>query len=177
MKSQSITLAIDGLGCGGSEALAVERALTRLSGVDHAFVNPATEMAYVVYDPTRADPDQLRTAIAIAGFGPAPAGARDAPAERAQVIVSFDTRRLALAAGLLLAALYALCIAADLLVPGVLQMYRIWELILIGVRWSVPWTLLLGLVEAFTYGFFGGWAFAAIYNVLPGRGRQKLWHW
>lgn len=81
-------------------------------------------------------------------------------------------RRVALAAGLWLPTIYAICIGALLLVglpPGT-GMYWFWELLLIGVDPSRHWSLALGLLDAFLYGAAGGWAFAAIYNVLAPRG-------
>ena len=76
--------------------------------------------------------------------------------------------RVALAGGLWLAIIYAICIGALLLVglPPAAGMYRFWELFLIGVDPSRPWSLAHGLVESFLYGLAGGWAFAAIYNAL-----------
>ncbi len=66
MKITRITFPIDNLRCGG--ALSVERALTRISGVVHVYVNPAIEMAYVVYDPALTDSDHLVAVIERTGF-------------------------------------------------------------------------------------------------------------
>lgn len=76
--------------------------------------------------------------------------------------------RVALAGGLWLAIMYAICIGAALLVgrPLAAGMYRFWGLLLIGIDPLRHWSLALGLVESFLYGVVGGWAFAAIYNVL-----------
>ena len=82
-------------------------------------------------------------------------------------------RHLATLAGLGLAAIYALCIVVDLLLPNQFQIYRPWERVFLGVAWAVPWTLLLGLVEAFLYGAIGAWAFAVLSRALPGRARQQ----
>ena len=68
MQTERITLEIYGLGCGGSGALAVERALTRVRGVVRAYANPATETAYVQYDPALVRPVNLVRAIESAGF-------------------------------------------------------------------------------------------------------------
>jgi copper chaperone CopZ len=46
----------------------IERALTRTPGVVYVYVNPATEMAYVEYDPALADPNRLIQAVEHAGF-------------------------------------------------------------------------------------------------------------
>lgn len=63
-----VTLPIYGLGCGGGGALTAERALARVPGVVQAYVNPATEMAYVEYEPAVTGPEQLVAAIECSGF-------------------------------------------------------------------------------------------------------------
>ena len=68
MQIERVTLEIYGLGCGGGGTLAVERALARVKGVVHAYANPATETAYVQYDPTLVQPANLVCAIEAAGF-------------------------------------------------------------------------------------------------------------
>jgi copper chaperone CopZ len=52
--------------------LTVERALTRLRGVRRAYVNPATETAYVEYDPAVVVPEDLVEVIQRSGFRAAP---------------------------------------------------------------------------------------------------------
>ena len=68
MKSQRLTLPINDLSCGGGGSLIVERALARTAGVVYVYVNPATEMAYVEYDPAQIDPDRLANVVEHAGF-------------------------------------------------------------------------------------------------------------
>jgi cation transport ATPase len=178
MTTQRITLPIYNLGCGGGGSLAIERALTKTPGVAQAYVNPATEMAYVVYDPALANPEQFAAVIERMGYGPPRVATHRAvgtpPPDRAsRARRRWDVRGLAIVAGLGLAAIYALCIVVDLLLPDQFQIYRLWERVLLGVSWAVPWTLLLGLVEAFLYGAIGAWAFARLYRALPGRARQQ----
>ena len=68
MKTQRITLPIYDLSCGGGGTLMVERALARTPGVVHVYVNAATEMAYVAFDPVLTDPTRLTQAVEHAGF-------------------------------------------------------------------------------------------------------------
>lgn len=63
-----VTLALSGLGQDGGGSLALERALVRQAGVRYAYVCAATEMAYVVYDPSQVRPDQLVMVVEQAGF-------------------------------------------------------------------------------------------------------------
>ena len=62
-KVRRITLPIYGLGSGGGGALTAERALAKVVGVERAYVNPLTEMAYIVYDATVTRSAQFAAAI------------------------------------------------------------------------------------------------------------------
>jgi cation transport ATPase len=66
--AQRVTLPVTGLGCLGSGALIVERALLHVPGVIHAYVNAATEMAYVQFNTDRCTVTDLQEAAARAGF-------------------------------------------------------------------------------------------------------------
>ena len=68
MKTQRMTLPIFDLSCGGGGVLIVERALARTPGVMYVYVNPATEMAYIEYDPALSDPDRLVKVVEHSGF-------------------------------------------------------------------------------------------------------------
>jgi Cu+-exporting ATPase len=68
MQTLRVTMPIEGLGCWGSGALIVERAVAKAPGVLRAYVNPATEMAYIEYDTAATDPQRLAAAVARAGF-------------------------------------------------------------------------------------------------------------
>jgi copper chaperone CopZ len=68
MATKRITLPIDNLGCGGGGALTVERALERQPGVVRVYVNPATEMAYIEFDPAVAEPRHFIDAVTRVGF-------------------------------------------------------------------------------------------------------------
>lgn len=68
MPHARVTLEIFGFGYGGGGALSVERELTRVTGVVRAYVNPATETAYVEYDTAQVEPERLADAVKHAGF-------------------------------------------------------------------------------------------------------------
>lgn len=68
MQTQRVTLPLYDLSCGGGGVLTIERALVRTLGVVSAYANPATEMAYVEYDPQQVTPERLVKAIEWAGF-------------------------------------------------------------------------------------------------------------
>ncbi|MFZ5854827.1 MAG: cation transporter [Chloroflexota bacterium] len=65
-----VHIPIFGLGCGGGGAREVERQLARTRGVRSVYVNPATETAYVGYDPSLVDLRQLAAVIDDAGYRP-----------------------------------------------------------------------------------------------------------
>jgi len=69
-KIQHIALPIYHLSCGGGGSLMIERALARTAGVVTVYVNSATEMAYVSYDPNQCTAEHLAATIEQAGFGP-----------------------------------------------------------------------------------------------------------
>ena len=66
---RALRIPVYGLGCGGGGAATIERQLARLPGVLRAYVNPATEIAYVDYDPTTTAPLQPARAIEQTGYG------------------------------------------------------------------------------------------------------------
>lgn len=63
-----VTIAVDGLSCG--DTFNIERRLNALSGVEQAYVNPLTEMAYVAFNPCLCRVDEIRAAIRDLGFRP-----------------------------------------------------------------------------------------------------------
>ena len=68
MARAHVTLEIIGFSCGGGGALTVERALAHVPGVVRAYVNPATETAYVLYETTQVEPETLVGVVERAGF-------------------------------------------------------------------------------------------------------------
>lgn len=67
---RGLRIPVYGLGCGGSGANTIERELASTDGVLRAYVNPATETAYVDYDPAETDAWVLARAIERAGYHP-----------------------------------------------------------------------------------------------------------
>ncbi len=47
----------------------MEKALAGTLGVLKAYVNPATEMAYLEYDPSTISPEEMAAVVRAAGFG------------------------------------------------------------------------------------------------------------
>lgn len=68
VRTKHLTIVIENLSYGGGGLLQVERALVRLPGVVYVYVNPATEMVYVQYDPEYVDQKQVVKAVKQAGF-------------------------------------------------------------------------------------------------------------
>ena len=67
---RQIQIPVYDLGCGGAGATTIERELAATDGVLRAYVNPATETAYVDYDPAEVDPGVLARAVERAGYRP-----------------------------------------------------------------------------------------------------------
>ena len=63
-----VRIPVYGLGCGGAGAHTVERELAATDGVVRVYVNPATETAYIDYDPSETDPWTLARAVEKAGY-------------------------------------------------------------------------------------------------------------
>jgi cation transport ATPase len=164
MTTARVTLPLDNLGGGGGEALAIERAIATLPGVTQVYINPLTEMAYVAYDPALVGRQHLRAALDRLGYGaPACLAQRDSTVATVQPAGrSWHPHREAIAAGLGLATIYTLSLAVALLFPALFEIARLWEILLLGVRWATPWTLLLGLVEMFLAGAIGAWLLAEL---------------
>ncbi len=72
------------------------------------------------------------------------------------------------ATSLFLAITFALCVAFDLLFPQH-AMYRAWQDLLPGFEWISWKSFLLGLVEAWGYGWYFALIWVPIYNVVTRR--------
>lgn len=59
---------IEGLSCLGGGAASLERALARLPGILEVYVNPATEIAYLRFDPRVLEPREVMASIERAGY-------------------------------------------------------------------------------------------------------------
>jgi hypothetical protein len=68
MKTRRVTFPIDDLGYGGEGMLIIKRALSVTPGVVRVYVNTATEMVYIEFDPVLSDPDSLVKVVEHAGF-------------------------------------------------------------------------------------------------------------
>lgn len=66
--TRNLQIPVYDLGCGGAGAQTVERELAATDGVVRVCVNPATETAYVDYDPSETDPWTLARAVERAGY-------------------------------------------------------------------------------------------------------------
>lgn len=57
------------MACAGSDAATVERLIGNVPGVLHTYVNPATENAYVDYDPDRVTSTAIAAKVRELGYG------------------------------------------------------------------------------------------------------------
>jgi len=76
------------------------------------------------------------------------------------------------ATSLFLALTFALCVGFDLLFPQH-AMYRSWQDLLPGFEWISWRSFLLGLVEAWGYGWYFALIWVPLYNVLALRSERK----
>jgi Cu+-exporting ATPase len=72
MDERYARIPIFGLTCGAGDMGTVERGPARMPGVVAVYGNPATEAAYVTYDPTVVTIAELRRAIERAGYTAGP---------------------------------------------------------------------------------------------------------
>lgn len=67
MTRKTTTVMLEDAGCVGGSAHVIEKALTDVPGVVRAYVNPATEAAYVEYDSEQCGEKDLEAAIESVG--------------------------------------------------------------------------------------------------------------
>lgn len=82
-----------------------------------------------------------------------------------------DMRVVTWALGLFGAVTFVVCMLYGLVVPESLHMTAFLEQVLPGFRWLTLAGFVIGLIEAFLYGVYGGLVFTGIYNAL-----WKRWH-
>jgi len=66
--------------------------------------------------------------------------------------------------GLTTAISFILCVAWDLTTPDALHMHGFLEQVLPAFKWLSGGAFVLGLIESFLWGFYGGIVFVPIYN-------------
>lgn len=65
---------------------------------------------------------------------------------------------------------FSLCVAFDLAFPGH-AMYQAWQKLLPGFAWLSWKRFLLGLIEAYGYGWYGALVWVPLYNVFAMRAK------
>ena len=75
---------------------------------------------------------------------------------------------LGMSLGLFLAITFSVCVAFDLLFPG-MAMYQSWLRLLPGFTWLTWPSFFLGLVESFAYGWYVALVFGPLYNLFAAR--------
>ena len=71
---------------------------------------------------------------------------------------------MTLSLGTFTAITFILCVAYGLVAPPALHMSQILEMALPGFRWLSLGGFVIGLVESFLYGVYGGLVFTPVYN-------------
>lgn len=66
--ARKVALPVLDLACGGGGSRFLQRVLSKLPGVLEAYVNPATETAYVDYFPAKLSEEHIAEAIREAGY-------------------------------------------------------------------------------------------------------------
>ena len=84
-----------------------------------------------------------------------------------------DVRVVAWSLASFSAVTYLVCLLFGLLTPESLHMAAFLEQVLPGFRWLTPRGFVVGLVEAFLYGVYGGLVFAPLYNAFARIWRTK----
>ncbi len=83
-----------------------------------------------------------------------------------------NTRISLVAAGhatsIFLATTFALCVGFDLLFPDH-AMYSVWQKLLPGFEWISWKSFLIGLIEAYGYGWYATLIWVPLYNVFAGK--------
>lgn len=83
-----------------------------------------------------------------------------------------DIKLLTWALALFTTVSYVICVLYGLIAPEALHMHRGLEVALPGFRWLTLPGFLVGLVESFLYGVYGGLVFGWIYNTMWRRSKR-----
>jgi Cu+-exporting ATPase len=67
LTSERARFRVLGLSCAG-EAAGLEHRLRRVAGLESVTINPLTETAYVVFDPSRVNLDVVKSEVARSGY-------------------------------------------------------------------------------------------------------------
>lgn len=73
------------------------------------------------------------------------------------------------ALSLFLAITYSICVAWGLVTPMGMHMHGAWEPLLPGFHWITLPSFLIGLVEAYLYGWYTAVVFVPLYNFFSKR--------
>lgn len=71
--------------------------------------------------------------------------------------------KVGMSLGLFLALTFVICVLFDLLFPAY-AMNPAWSIFLPGFKWLSTGTFMIGLLEAFLYGWYAAFVFVPIYN-------------
>lgn len=74
---------------------------------------------------------------------------------------------------LLLLISYLLCVGFGLIAPESMQMYKAWAPLLPGFEWLTWPGFLIGLVEAYLYGWYIAIVFVPLYRWFSGKGGSR----
>lgn len=75
------------------------------------------------------------------------------------------------ASSLFLAITFAVCVGFDLLFPEH-AMYQAWQKLLPGFEWLSWKSFVLGLIEAYGYGWYFALIWVPLYNVISSRNKE-----
>jgi len=95
-------------------------------------------------------------------------GRRPGTALPVRAVVRIPIAVLGFSLGIFFLITFALCVAFDLLFPG-MAMYQSWLRLLPGFTWLTWQSFGLGLVETFLYGWYVALIFAPLFNFFAAR--------
>lgn len=75
---------------------------------------------------------------------------------------------------LFLAITFVVCVLFGLIAPEKFEMHKAWSPLLPGFVWLTPMGFLIGLVEAYLYGWYIAVVFVPIHNFIQTRAQTSL---